>query len=309
MDLIASAHRNAIDHLRGVADQPRGEIESLAGIRRTLLAEPVSITPSLHALRCLMSASGMEALELRRASPLRSRVTAISKPAICLPFGVEEEDVGLADLDADHVDAPRRCEPRHWRTVGSATSTSLMSAWKVDNRNRLADAERHEARSSPSLAADGGSPASGDLRSAVRCAICDRRQRRAGDGHGNECAQQIGSGGADLLIRLTSPMSLTSFTIAHLGVVTVPTPIAYRSFDAALLAVCLPTGGSSVVSDWRRCMLRKASDSEPVLAATKRQRFRPGVRRQFERRGLADHDLLAVFLARRSGRSRERGRW
>ena len=44
--------------------------------------------------------------------PLRSRVTAMSKPIELPAFGVEEIDVGLADRDADDVGAARRADHR-----------------------------------------------------------------------------------------------------------------------------------------------------------------------------------------------------
>ena len=76
--------------------------------------------------------------------PLRSRVTAMSKPIDLPAFGVEEEDVGLADRDADQVGAPRRAHDRVG-DLGIGDQHVLDVARQVDH-DRLADAERDELR-------------------------------------------------------------------------------------------------------------------------------------------------------------------
>ena len=78
-------------------------------------------------------------------TPLRSRVTAMSRPAIWRPSASKKNDAGLPDRDADDVGAPRRADDR----VGDlriGDQHVLDVARQVDH-HRLADAERHEARS------------------------------------------------------------------------------------------------------------------------------------------------------------------
>ena len=58
-------------------------------------------------------------------------------------FGVEEEDVGLSDRDADQIGAPGAAD----NGIGDlrvGDQHILDVAWQVDH-DRLADAERHEA--------------------------------------------------------------------------------------------------------------------------------------------------------------------
>ena len=101
-----------------------------------------------------MSAVGQRALE-RRANAVeiaRHRdVEGHQLPA----FGVEEIDVGLSDLDADDVGAPRRAHDRVG-DHGIGHQHVLDVARQVDD-DALAHAERDELRRLVAVDLDGGS--------------------------------------------------------------------------------------------------------------------------------------------------------
>ena len=87
-DLVAAAHGDAVDDL--VPSPTRREAISKACCDSAgLAAVPESMTPS-PTPSMWMSASGSVCLSAAR-TPLRSRVTAMSKPAICLPLASKKK--------------------------------------------------------------------------------------------------------------------------------------------------------------------------------------------------------------------------
>ena len=97
-----------------------------------------SPTPSMR-----MSASGIDLLE-RGAHAVEIAGDRDVETGDLLAVGVEEEDVGLPDRDADHVDAARGADDRIG-DLGIGDQHILDVGRQID-RDRLADAERNESR-------------------------------------------------------------------------------------------------------------------------------------------------------------------
>ena len=155
-----------------------------------------------------MSAFGSSLLQ-RRADAVEVARHRDVEAGDLLAFGVEEVNVGLADLDADDVGAARRADDR----VGDLRigDQHVLDVARQIDHHRLADAERHEARLR--LRAD-------DLRPRRDGAPTPARPRaRRGREHAREQPQR------DKRRRVS--MSNSPYTrpySTHFGVVTVVTP-------------------------------------------------------------------------------------
>src|ERR1019366_43651 len=108
-DLVAPAHGDAIDYLGAVADQPRGEIVGLlrlggaggAAGKHDAVADAFDVDVGV---RHGLLERGAHAVEIARDGNVEA--------GDLLAGGVEEENVGLPDRHADHVDAARGTDHR-----------------------------------------------------------------------------------------------------------------------------------------------------------------------------------------------------
>jgi len=103
---------------------------------------PVSMTPSPTPSTWISEAGSACLMALRM--PLRSRLTAMSKPAIWWPSASKKKMFGLPYGRPDDVGAPRRAHDRVG-DLGIGDQHVLDVARQIDH-HRLADAERDEAR-------------------------------------------------------------------------------------------------------------------------------------------------------------------
>ena len=195
--------------------------------------------------------------------------------------GIEEIDVGLADADADQIGAPRGADHRIG-DLGIGHQDVLDVARQIDD-HRLADPEGNE------------------IRAELRCHDLDAgvRWRRRGalrrdgqverDRSENHLACQPGRGAAERPFRHRGcPLRHRHFAIV---VVVTPNRTMFMRFDPPEILRRrrrLALGGIGIHEAAQR-------ERQGALLAPHRQRF--GLtRRQFQRRGLADHDALTVLF-------------
>ena len=191
-------------------------------------------------------------------------------------FGVEEVDVGLADRDADDVGAARRADDRVG-DLGIGDQHVLDVARQVDD-DRFADAERDELRCRcrrrrpGSAGRCGRRPAGARPASAADANVTTIKRRQRCGADQRRCSP----------CRCSSRQSLIS--VSH---------------GADAEATMLMLGACRVVVVAFGCLARRragcAARATACRAGATARAFRPAAA-QFERRGLADHDALAVLL-------------
>ena len=140
--LVAPAHGDAVDHGLGAADELGGDLEGLlrfgragggAGEHHGLFADALDADVGVgHRLL----ERGAHAVQVARHGDIEAGDLATLR--------VEEEDVGLPDLDADHVDAARRAHDGIGD--GRVGDQHVLDVGRQVDGDRLADAERDEAR-------------------------------------------------------------------------------------------------------------------------------------------------------------------
>ena len=140
-DLVAPVHGDAVDHLGAGADQARGDVIGLLRVGRVCrrAGEHDAIADAFDAdvgIRQRPLECGAHAIQVAR----HGDVEAGDLPAV----GIEEEDIGLPDLDADHVNAARGADHRIG-DIGIGHQHVLDVGRQVDG-DRFADTEPDGAR-------------------------------------------------------------------------------------------------------------------------------------------------------------------
>src|SRR6185312_16122426 len=216
-----------------------------------------------------MSESGIDCLSAAR-TPLRSRVTAISNPAICLPSASKKK------MFVCPTATPIMYTRRDERTTalamaGSATSTSLMSA----GRSMATDFPIPSGmkRDVASLAATW---TTGTRASAAIVAVWTR-------------LEAVRSAASET-VRISGPVVM-SVSSPRVSPARIAADAEAHDVDAAARRAAVVVG-LVVLGGVRDRAQRQRQRAD---ALRQRQRLRLAGR-QFERRGLADDDLLAALL-------------